>query len=111
MCEKVIFMSRIVPWDHLNLVKHTASKHGQDVEGRPLFENFACEFCDFKCIASVSSLMFEKCYSQLCNYNLILSFSIYYSYILAAELYKILMSNLVFVQALRHRCYKRLGES
>ena len=55
----------------LNLVKHTASKHGQDVEGRPLFENFACEFCDFKCIASVSSLMFEKCYSQLCNYNLI----------------------------------------
>ena len=35
----------------LNLVKHTASKHGQDVEGRPLFENFACEFCDFKCIA------------------------------------------------------------
>ena len=40
----------------LNLVKHTASKHGQDVEGRPLFENFACEFCDFKCIASVSTL-------------------------------------------------------
>ena len=35
----------------LNLVKHTASKHGQDVEGRLLDMNFACELCDFKCIA------------------------------------------------------------
>ena len=35
----------------LNLVKHTAAKHGQDVEGRLLEMNFACELCDFKCIA------------------------------------------------------------
>ena len=35
----------------LNLVKHTASKHGQDVEGRLLDMNFTCESCDFKCIA------------------------------------------------------------
>ena len=35
----------------LNLVKHTASRHGQDVEGRLLDMNFACELCDFKCIA------------------------------------------------------------
>jgi len=35
----------------LNLVKHTASKHGQDVEGRLLDMSFACDLCDFKCIA------------------------------------------------------------
>jgi len=35
----------------LNLVKHTASKHGQDVEGRLLALSFSCELCDFKCIA------------------------------------------------------------
>ena len=35
----------------LNLVKHTASKHGQDTEGRQLELSFVCEFCDFKCIA------------------------------------------------------------
>ena len=35
----------------LNLVKHTASKHGQDVEGRLLDMNFSCELCEFKCIA------------------------------------------------------------
>lgn len=35
----------------LNLVKHTASKHGQDVEGRLLDMSFSCELCDFKCIA------------------------------------------------------------
>ena len=35
----------------LNLVKHTTSKHGQDVKGKLLDMNFACEICDFKCIA------------------------------------------------------------
>ena len=35
----------------LNLVKHCASKHGQDIEGRELTLSIACEFCDFKCIA------------------------------------------------------------
>ena len=35
----------------LNLVKHTASKHGEDVEGKLLEMNVACELCDFKCIA------------------------------------------------------------
>ena len=35
----------------LNLVKHCASKHGQDIEGRELMLSIACEFCDFKCIA------------------------------------------------------------
>ena len=35
----------------LNLIKHTASKHGQDVDGRMLDMSFICELCDFKCIA------------------------------------------------------------
>ena len=35
----------------LNLVKHTSSKHGQDVDGKLLDMNFACEICDFKSIA------------------------------------------------------------
>ena len=35
----------------LNLVKHTASKHGQDIDGRQLDATFACEYCDFRCIA------------------------------------------------------------
>ena len=35
----------------LNLVKHTASKHGQDIDGNLLDATFACEFCEFKCIA------------------------------------------------------------
>ena len=35
----------------LNLVKHMASKHGQDIEGKQLDESFSCELCEFKCIA------------------------------------------------------------
>ena len=35
----------------LNLIKHTASKHGLDVDGKPLDATFSCEYCEFKCIA------------------------------------------------------------
>ena len=64
----------------LNLIKHMASKHGQDVDGKLLELDISCELCDFKCIAehmlknhvlrkhTQKSAMRYHCTESDCNY-------------------------------------------
>ncbi len=34
-----------------NFVKHMASRHKKSIEGKDLSPDFACSFCEFKCVA------------------------------------------------------------